>query len=126
MKNQPCIFCGAPSTLLCDGHLGYPPGRDEPDCISPFEPYTCDAPMCRECATLKATMHICRRRKGCIQETVDHCPACVANLPEYNRRIIHSPEQAQTIRAAHWLSCPTEFQKRQRVIQGGGQQCLDL
>lgn len=126
MKKQSCIFCGAPATLLWDGHLGYPPSQHQPECISPFEPYTCDAPMCRQCATLKSTMHICRRRGGCTVETVDHCPACVANLPEDNRRIIYSPEQAATIRAAHWIGNPTDFQKWDRLITGGGQQCLDL
>lgn len=127
MKKQTCIFCGEPATLLCDGHLGYPPSQQQPEYISPLEPYTCDAPMCRQCATLKKTIHICRRGGGgCIQETVDHCLACIANLPERNWRIIYSPEQAETIRAAHWLSSPTEFQKRDRLISGGGQQCLDL
>lgn len=103
MKKHSCIFCGAPATLLCD------------------------APMCRQCATLKSTMHICRRRRGgCVIETVDHCPACVANLPEHNRRIIHSPEQAATIRAAQWVRNPTDFQKWDWLVTGGGQQCLDL
>ena len=127
MKNEPCIFCGAPSTLLCDGHLGYPPHKSEPEFISPFEPYTCDAPMCSGCATNAGCYHICIRghKRGCIQDTTDYCPAC-AVLPRTNRRIIHTSEQAGTIRAAHWLSAPTEYQKRQRIIQGGGQQCLDL
>lgn len=126
MKKQNCLFCGAPATLFCDGHIGYPPNEDQPKCISPFEPYTCDAPMCQHCATLKSTMHICRRRGGCIVETIDHCPACVANLPENHRRIIHSADQAAVIRAAHWVSSPTDFQKWDRLITGGGQQCLDL
>nr|WP_310616954.1 hypothetical protein [Pantoea cypripedii] len=127
MKQQTCIFCGAPATLLCDGHLGYPPkNEDGQEFIDPLHPYTCDAPMCRHCAAQQGSVHICRRRRGCIHDTVDHCPACVENLPASNRRIIYSPAQAETIRAAHWMSRPTEFQKRSRLISGGGQQCLDL
>jgi len=127
MKKQTCIFCGEPATLLCDGHLGYPPSQNEPDCISPFEPYTCDAPMCANCATNTGHYHICirGRKGGCIHDTMDYCPVCAVQ-PRTNRRIIPTLEQAGIIRTAHWLNSPTEYQKRQRIIQGGGQQCLDL
>lgn len=127
MKKECCIFCGAEATLYCDGHLGYPPHEAEPDKISAFKPYTCDAPMCDNCTTRAGHFNICLRGKkgGCIHDTTDYCPVCT-DLPRTNRRLIYSSDQAAAIRAAHWLSAPTDYQKRNRVIQGGGQQCLDL
>lgn len=129
MKKCICMFCGAPATLLCDGNLGFPPRTGDGAFIDPFHPYTCDAPMCSNCAKQQGKMHICRRRHGCITETIDYCPICITALPPYpqhNRRLIFSPEQAKTIRDAHWAGFSNEYQKHLKVEQGGGQQCLDL
>lgn len=132
MKNEPCMFCGAPSTLLCDGYLGYPPKTENGlEFIDPYHPYTCDAPLCSACAVQQGKVHICGwgKRAGCRIETIDHCPVCVRDLPPYpqhTRRLIYSPEQAKTIRAAHWAGYSNEHQKRLKLKQGGGQQCLDL
>ncbi|UAN55365.1 hypothetical protein [Serratia sp. JSRIV004] len=130
MKKEVCMFCGAPATLLCDGHLGYPPKVENGlEFIDPLHPYTCDAPICSGCAAPHGKMHICRRRHGCITETIDYCPICITVLPPYpqhNRRLIFSPAQAKTVRSAHWTSFSNEYQKRLRVEHGGGQQCLDL
>ena len=121
-KKAACLFCGKPATLLCDGWLGFPPHREEPDKIYAFEPYTCDAPMCAECATNNGHYHF-RIRGRCHVDTTDYCPVC-ADLPRASRRIIHSPDQASTIRMAHWNSYLNDYRRQLIAIQGGGQQCL--
>lgn len=131
MKKNRCLFCGNPAVLLCDGYLGFPlkvSYRNEG--IDILRPYTCDAPMCEQCATRQANMHVCARgRGGCRVETIDHCPICIIRLPPYPKhthRIIHSTEQAETIRRAHWNSYSNSYQKQLRLEQGGGQLCLNL
>ncbi|MEB2478187.1 hypothetical protein QMM96_22415 [Citrobacter freundii] len=128
-KNNTCLFCGAPATLLCDGHLGYPDATAKEQHrafkgLDLFRPYTCDAPMCEACAQRSASYIVCRRGKGCIPDTVDYCPGCMAARAEEdktqpNRRRIASSEQANQIRAAHWRT----WQKGELVeaVQGGGQ-----
>lgn len=56
-RPKPCVGCGKPATLLCDGIVsgGYPPHAVQ----------TCDAPICVSCAT-----HI--------RPNKDLCPACCA------------------------------------------------
>ena len=65
--NLTCQFCGAPSTLLCDGRM--PDGR------------TCDANMCELCAKNVSKIH-CRLARAvngsrCHWERIDLCPGCV-------------------------------------------------
>jgi hypothetical protein len=113
-KTEACLFCGKPATLLCDGHLGYPPAKPDQERrayngMDLLQPYTCDAPMCRECARLSASFILCRRGKGCIPDTVDYCPGCAAALAEEKqkkrpplRKLINDPKQCSIIRASHW------------------------
>lgn len=129
MKKNKCLFCGAPATLLCDGHLGYPPAAADQlhrafNGLDLFRPYTCDAPMCDSCRALQARYILCRRGKGCQTDTIDLCPGCIALKAEQKgrrpeRRRIDSEEQANTLRASHWRT----WQKGElvEVIEGGGQ-----
>lgn len=128
MKSDVCLFCGAPASLLCDGHLGYPPATPDQEHhafngLDLFRPFTCDAPMCRSCAELSARYTLCRRNKGCHFDTVDYCPGCqteklLQDTPPSRRRI-DSEAQAKIIRAAHWRT----FSKSSALSaeSGGGQ-----
>lgn len=126
-KNNQCLYCGAPATLLCDGHLGYPDATPE-EAYRAFKgldllrPYTCDAPMCASCAQNDGRYIMCSRGRGCRSDTFDYCPGCAAERElegKPNRRRIDSDEQAAIIRAAHWRT----WQKGERVeaIEGGAQ-----
>ena len=130
MKKEACMFCGELAMLLCDGRLGYPPKvEDGQEFIDPIHPYTCDTPMCSNCATQQARIHVCSRGKGCQVETIDYCPICIRDLPAYPqtvRRLIYSPGQAVTIRRAHWAGFSNKYLNGLKLEQGGGQQCLDL
>ena len=57
-----CVVCRrAPATLLCDGLL-------EPMTFGQPKPKTCDAALCRRCATP-------------VRPNVDACPDCLERLP---------------------------------------------
>jgi len=84
----PCPWCGADSTLLCDGRL--------------LGKGTCDAPICSSCATRSGSGIVCSRgrkvkgkRKGCESFTIDHCPFCALGLGLLPR------DQHETQRQAH-------------------------
>ncbi|WP_336240476.1 hypothetical protein [Citrobacter werkmanii] len=130
MKNDVCMFCGEPATLLCDGNLGFPPKDDRGrECIDAFHPYTCDAPMCGKCGTQMMRMFVSGRKPYAGIHTVDHCPICLRDLPAYPmhvRRIIYSPEQASIVRAAHWAGYRNDLMKRLIAEKGGGQQTFDF
>ncbi|HGE9860627.1 TPA: hypothetical protein ACGBLG_004528 [Salmonella enterica subsp. enterica serovar Panama] len=52
MKKPVCMFCGAPTTLLCDGIIGWDADEDEHGHMTKCRGmFTCDAPVCRNCAT---------------------------------------------------------------------------
>lgn len=118
MNKRPdtCLFCGAPATLLCDGHLGYPPATPDQmhrtfQGLDLLRPFTCDAPMCRACADLRARYTVCRRKKGCHFDTVDNCPGCQTKKSLQTRpptrRHIDNERQAEIIRASHWKTYAT-------------------
>ncbi|HAV1601614.1 TPA: hypothetical protein JG832_002505 [Enterobacter hormaechei subsp. xiangfangensis] len=129
-KNDVCIFCGAPATLLCDGHLGYPPATPDQEHraykgLDLLRPVTCDAPMCEACASREGSYIACHRGKGCIHDTLDYCPGCTAEREKAtkpNRRRIEDDKQAHIIRASHWRT----YAKGQpfEIKQGGGQMNL--
>jgi hypothetical protein len=71
----PCLACGAPSTLLCDYHLGAPIGGEERGCSfidASKMPFTCDMPLCKACATPGGWIHISGRDP--FWDTFDYCP----------------------------------------------------
>lgn len=72
MSDDACMWCGEPSTALCDYWLGEIPdpedGLRNVDC----ERFTCDAPLCDDHRA--AIGHLCSRQiKNC--DTMDYCPA---------------------------------------------------
>ena len=78
-----CQFCGALSTLLCDGAIweSYHGKRFR----VPFNSRvpagkrigTCDAKVCRSCAKKVMDLHM-KTTKGCRWDTRDLCPLCQA------------------------------------------------
>ncbi|HHT0302088.1 hypothetical protein [Raoultella planticola] len=130
MKKKQCMFCGGSASLLCDGYIGFPP-KDEngltfPDILHPF---TCDAPICDRCGTQMMKIFVCGKRPYSGIKTVDHCPICMKVLPpypEHTRRIIHSIQQAERIRAAHWADFSNPHIQHVKVMTGGGQQSFDF
>lgn len=136
MKKSICMFCGEPATLLCDGIIGWDADENENHHLSNVRGiFTCDAPMCRECATWHGNIFFSGRAGG--METRDYCPLCEALhqkglviREDKNRagKAIREPallaEQANTIRLAHWNSFLNEHRRELNAIQGGGQQCL--
>ncbi|MGL9720115.1 hypothetical protein [Symbiopectobacterium sp.] len=137
MKKQNCMFCGAPATLLCDGILGYDADEDENGMMTgmPRKMHTCDAPMCRACATWQENIFWHEQSSG--MDSTDHCPICEAIYrvgkairvaPHRKDCAIPEPcmtdEQASIIRRAHWASYQNKYQHGLKIEQGGGQQCL--
>lgn len=138
MKAKACMFCGAYATLLCDGLIGFDADEDESgmmmNCRGMF---TCDAPMCRKCATWHGNIFFSGKAGG--METKDYCPLC-ETLHQSGDRIRVAPhrkncavpepcltkEQADIIRKAHRNSYLNKYRQGLLVEQGGGQQCLDL
>lgn len=136
MRKMPCLFCGKPATLLCDGLIGFDADEDENgrmmNCRGMF---TCDAPMCQDCATWHGNIFFSGKAGG--METKDYCPQCEAlyQSGEHIRVAPHRkdcavPEpclaeaQADIIRKAHWNSYLNNHRRQLSSIQGGGQQCL--
>ena len=128
-KKETCLFCGKPATLLCDGIIGWDADEDARGI------FTCDAPMCRECATWHGNIFFSGKAGG--METRDYCPLCQAlrvngdvirEDPHRKGKAIREPalleEQANIIRKAHWNSYLNKHRRELNIIQGGGQQCL--
>ena len=96
----PCAFCGAPSDLLCDHILGFQvggfsgcdskmsakvgrldehvPGKGLPYVAEDAEMFTCDAPLCDECARTCGTTFVCGRSDTDaplgFHQSIDLCP----------------------------------------------------
>ncbi|WP_114500292.1 hypothetical protein [Klebsiella variicola] len=135
-KKETCLFCGKPATLLCDGIIGWDADEDENHHLSNARGiFTCDALMCRECATWHGNIFFSGKAGG--METRDYCPLCQAlhvngdvirEDPHRKGKAIREPalleEQANIIRKAHWNSYLNKHRRELNIIQGGGQQCL--
>lgn len=125
MKKSECMFCGMPATLLCDGLLGWDADTDENGLMCKLRKmHTCDAPMCRDCATWQNNIFFSGRAGG--METKDYCPICQKRKEageEESRRCMGN-EQAMVIRRAHWATHQNDRQRKLQVLQGGGQQQL--
>jgi len=135
-KSKNCLFCGAPAELLCDGIIGWDADEDENGMMEKCRGmFTCDAPMCRSCATWHGNIFF--RGKAGGMETRDYCPICegiykagghIRIAPHRKNSAIPEPcltaEQASIIRRAHWASYQNQHQLGLKVEQGGGQQCL--
>ncbi|MBT9430286.1 MULTISPECIES: hypothetical protein [Symbiopectobacterium] len=135
MKKQNCMFCGAPATLLCDGVIGYDTDEDENGMMvsMPLKMHTCDAPMCRACATWQGNIFWHGKSSG--MDSTDYCPICMAlcnkgqnirnhRLQGISREPCMTDEQASIIRRVHWASYQNKYQHGLKIEQGGGQQCL--
>ncbi|WP_370569500.1 hypothetical protein [Erwinia sp. S38] len=135
-KKENCMFCGESATLLCDGIIGWDADEDVnglmQNCRGMF---TCDSPMCRDCATWHGNIFF--RGKAGGMETRDHCPICEAiyqagghiRVAEHRKKsAIPEPcltkEQANLIRQAHWAGYQNPHKNGLKLEQGGGQQCL--
>lgn len=138
MKKDTCMFCGEPATLLCDGIIGWDADEDTNGVIQNCKGmFTCDAPMCRSCATWKHNIFF--SGKGGFADTRDLCPIC-QKLADTGERIrtderrkykaIPEPcltkEQADRIRAAHWAGFSNKHTRSVKLIKGGGQQTFDF
>lgn len=94
--NEPCIYCGERSVLLCDFLLGFtdPDG----DGLYSWEGHAmlrCDAPLCLVHATQKARIHA--SGKGGFTDSIDHCIGHEGD--DYMRPI--TVDQAQALRYRH-------------------------
>jgi hypothetical protein len=70
--SDPCIYCAAPSELLCDFVIGF----EDPDCdglYSSFdhEIFRCDAPLCSKHARNEGRVFFPASMGG--MDTIDHC-----------------------------------------------------
>ncbi len=127
MRNHPvCPFCGSrAATLLCDFLIG-PKWSGE---LAPFhmavtlsdgrlesrpagkhyrvidhddpEMFTCDRPICRECAKYTGMFHA--SGKAGFTDTIDLCPHCAETREEFRERPSPvSKQEAEMIRAEMW------------------------
>ena len=101
MKKSQCMFCGMPATLLCDGLLGWDADTDENGLMCKLRKmHTCDAPMCRDCATWQNNIFFSGRAGG--METKDYCPICQKRKEageEESRRCMDNERSAPAGRA---------------------------
>ena len=138
MSKDICMFCGEPATLLCDGIIGWDADENEDgqmyECRGMF---TCDAPMCRSCATWQGNIFF--RGKAGHADTRDLCPLCQKLFSDGKRirvaehrkdSAIPEPcltkEQAARIRAAHWAGFANPHTRNVKTLKGGGQQTFDF
>lgn len=72
-----CQFCGAQSTLLCDGRIYEGPTGSfrVPASFINGKTRSCDARICRACAKKIGDVHL-KMRGGCRWDTRDLCPNC--------------------------------------------------
>lgn len=73
VDREECLWCGAEATHLCDAWAAQ---RAEPrEDMPPPDAYTCDAPLCRDCARCLGQVFV--RMTGQSNEvwTDDRCPA---------------------------------------------------
>ncbi len=82
MADKPCLWCGEPSTKLCDGLVGVL------DLSRLDSAQTCDAPMCHRCAHQAG--HVCGRGAGGC-DSIDHCPTHAIE-PGDARRVLTETE----------------------------------
>jgi len=118
-KHDKCLFCGGAADLLCDGYLGWGLVMEgERRCIDPHKPYTCDAPLCESCVTLRNSIH----GRGWF-DTIDYCPMCVDDGKPgvFVNYIIETPAQARIIRGAHHIRATSKYGHRMNILSGGGQ-----
>lgn len=87
MTRAKCLFCGGKADLLCDSHLGWERKRGEmakdapnllqlPSYRVPLRYraiHTCDAALCRACATPAGIMFV-RMKNMAFAESTDYCP----------------------------------------------------
>lgn len=81
-----CLFCGGKADLLCDSWIGWERKRDTPDGenVAKLPSYTvpikyrvvhtCDAPLCRACASQAGGMFVRLRNRPGFYESIDYCP----------------------------------------------------
>lgn len=134
MAGNKCIFCGGKATLLCDFLLGFDAEEDENgNIITLRKNHTCDAPMCRECATWQSNIFF--SGPAGFMDTVDYCPICqplyakgfmVRRHKGGLREASFTIEQAEIIRKAHWGKYLNANGRAFSIVTGGGQICLDL
>ncbi len=134
-KQEKCLFCGKPATLLCDGLIGWDADEDERGLLCNIRGmFTCDAPMCADCGTWHGNIFFSGKAGG--METRDYCPLCqalhekgepvraISERARKTREPALLKEQADIIRRAHWNSYLNEYRRHLLAFQGGGQQCL--
>lgn len=98
--NEPCIYCGERSLLLCDFHLGF----TDPDGDGLYREdgqhalLRCDAPLCIVHAVQQGTIHA--SGKGGFTDSIDHCIGHVGE--DFFRPI--TTEAAQAFRYRHRCS----------------------
>lgn len=133
MKKSACMFCGNPATLLCDGLIGFDADEDEKGMLMSCRGlFTCDAQLCRECATWHGNIFFSGKAGG--METKDYCPLCeklyqtgksIRIAPHRINSAIPEPcltkEQAEIIRKMHWNSYLNKYRNGIKMLQGGGQ-----
>ena len=121
-KDQECATCGNSATLLCDFVLGFEikgwklctgqaalnanrfedfvPGKGLPYTGSGSEMYTCDAPICDQCATYIGPIFFDGDKTHTAIESVDVCPLHGGH--QFYRSPIITAEQAERIRRQTW------------------------
>ncbi|QKT18942.1 hypothetical protein HPG84_14805 [Salmonella enterica] len=138
MNKSVCLFCGAPATLLCDGIIGWDADGNKHGHMTRCRGmFTCDAPVCRSCATWHGNIFIDGKIR--MMDTRDLCPMCqkLHEAGEHIRVAEHrknsalpqpclTEEQADRIRAAHWAGFTGRRAGNVKVLPGGGQQSFNF
>lgn len=132
MPKTVCDYCGGHADLLCDSTIAWlgmklwnrERSRKKLDAK---KHYTCDASICRSCATHKGSITY-----SFGHDTIDVCPYCAEREEAAagdNRKlwiICVTLEEVKDVRRAHNAARRRWWMKRQKPVQGGGQITLDL
>lgn len=115
MPAKKCIFCGKPSTLLCDFVMGFDGKPGDIPTMRGLNLYRCDAALCSNCATNQGRL-FWHGEAGGGCDTIDHCPNHPPEGIEWMRRPMGSSE-AERLRYRHRCQSGPGL----ALIRGGGQ-----
>lgn len=94
MNKSVCMFCGAPATLPCDGIIGWDADENEHGHMTKCRGmFTCDAPVCRICATWHGNIFIDGKIR--MMDTRDLCPCARSYTKPANTYVSQSTGKTQ-------------------------------
>jgi hypothetical protein len=109
---KPCSACGCPSTLLCDGRIvkrrsdgkvfriGLRPSINPANWrLEAKESWSCDAPICRQCASREGGYIACMGGGRSSRNSIDLCPMGLYSFRKRFSPYVEDGSKQHTVRA---------------------------